>query len=72
MFNCCFGRVETVHAVVDAFWLLLQGCGVGFEPVVGTLSGFTRPVELEIIRSTRTDKGHPHNVESFVSRTWTI
>jgi ribonucleoside-triphosphate reductase len=53
---------------VDAYWLLLQGCGVGFEPVVGTLNGFTRPVELEIIRSTKTDfadKGNPNNVEWF-------
>ena len=42
-FNCSFGKQTTVHDVVDAFWLLLQGCGVGFEPVVGTLSGFTQP-----------------------------
>jgi len=56
-FNCSFGRVETVHDVVDAFWLLLQGCGVGFEPIVGTLSGFSKPVELQTIRSTRTEKG---------------
>ena len=67
-FNCSFLRVETVHDVVDAYWLLLQGCGVGFEPVVGTLNGFTRPVELEVIRSTKTDfsdKGNPENVEWF-------
>jgi ribonucleoside-triphosphate reductase len=67
-FNCSFLRVETVHDVVDAYWLLLQGCGVGFEPVVGTLNGFTRPVELEIIRSQKTspdDKGNPDNVEWF-------
>lgn len=56
-FNCSFGRIETVHDVVDAFWLLLQGCGVGFEPVVGTLNGFTQPVDVEVIRSTRTEKG---------------
>ena len=65
-FNCSFLRVETVYDVVDAYWLLLQGCGVGFEPVTGTLSGFTRPVDLEIIRSTKTDpadKGDPDNVE---------
>lgn len=54
-FNCSFLRVETVHDVVDAYWLLLQGCGVGFEPVVGTLNGFTRPCELEVIRSVKTD-----------------
>ena len=69
MFNCSFARIETVHDVVDAFWLLLQGCGVGFEPVVGTLSGFSRPVDLEIIRSTKTDhadRGYEGNTELFV------
>lgn len=68
MFNCSFARIETVHDVVDAFWLLLQGCGVGFEPVVGTLSGFTKPVELTVIRSTKTevtDRGYENNVEQF-------
>lgn len=68
MFNCSFLRVETVYDVVDSYWLLLQGCGVGFEPITGTLNGFTRPVELEVIRSTKTDfsdKGNPNNVEWF-------
>jgi adenosylcobalamin-dependent ribonucleoside-triphosphate reductase len=67
-FNCSFLRIETVHDVVDAYHLLLQGCGVGFEPVVGTLNGFSRPVELEIVRSKKTDpndKGNPDNVEWF-------
>jgi len=67
-FNCSFGRIETVHDVVDALWLLLQGCGVGFEPVVGTLNGFTKPVEIEVIRSERTNKGSPDN-HAF-RRTW--
>lgn len=40
MVNCSFLRVETVYDVVDAFWLLLQGAGVGFEPIVGSLNGF--------------------------------
>ena len=61
-FNCSFGRIETVHDVVDAFWLLLQGCGVGFEPITGNLNGFTKPVEIEVIRSQRTLKGYPNNV----------
>lgn len=61
-FNCSFGKIETVHDVVDAFWLLLQGCGVGFEPIVGTLSGFSKEVKLETIRSLRTEKGgNPKN-----------
>jgi adenosylcobalamin-dependent ribonucleoside-triphosphate reductase len=62
-FNCSFGRVETVHDVVDAFWLLLQGCGVGFEPVVGTLSGFSLPTEISLIRSTRSGRGFDQNCE---------
>ncbi|MDD5395274.1 MAG: ribonucleoside-triphosphate reductase, adenosylcobalamin-dependent [Thiothrix sp.] len=68
MFNCSFGRIATVYDLVDAYWLLLQGCGVGFEPTTGTLSGFSKPVELKIIRSTKTDptdKGNPLTVETF-------
>jgi ribonucleoside-triphosphate reductase len=64
-FNCSFGKIETVHDVVDAFWLLLQGCGVGFEPVVGTLNGFAAPVEIEVIRSKKTmgdPKGNENNI----------
>jgi ribonucleoside-triphosphate reductase len=65
MFNCSFLQVRTVHDVVDAFWLLLQGCGVGFEPIPGTLNGFTKPVEIEVIRSTRSteDRGRPENAD---------
>ena len=62
-FNCSFASAETVHDIVDAFWLLLQGCGVGFEPVRGTLNGFAKECEVEIIRSTRSDKGFPDNQE---------
>jgi ribonucleoside-triphosphate reductase len=80
MFNCAFTKVETVHDVVDAFWLLLQGCGVGFEPVVGTLNGFTQPMEIELIRSQRAKleqkKGRETNVETFTQENgktiWTI
>lgn len=64
-FNCSFGKIETVHDVVDAFWLLLQGCGVGFEPVVGTLNGFAKPVEVEVWRSEKKigdHKGYEQNV----------
>jgi adenosylcobalamin-dependent ribonucleoside-triphosphate reductase len=64
-FNCSFGRIETVHDVVDALWLLLQGCGVGFEPVVGTLNGFTKPVKIDVVRSTRKSKGRENNTTRF-------
>ena len=80
MFNCAFTKVETVHDVVDSFWLLLQGCGVGFEPVVGTLNGFTAPMEIEVVRSQRhlleQKKGRETNVETYVQENgktvWTI
>ncbi|MCS7008469.1 MAG: ribonucleoside-triphosphate reductase, adenosylcobalamin-dependent, partial [Chthoniobacterales bacterium] len=54
MFNCAFTNVETVSDVVDAFWLLLQGCGVGFRPIAGTLNGFAREVEIGVVRSGKT------------------
>jgi adenosylcobalamin-dependent ribonucleoside-triphosphate reductase len=75
-FNCSFTKVETVHDIVDCLWLLLQGCGVGFKPQVGTLSGFSEFIpEIKTIRSTRTEKGgNEKNVETFdrQTRTWKI
>lgn len=81
-FNCAFTHVETVYDVVDVLWLLLQGCGVGFRPVVGQLTGFVRPIpKLTIIRSTRTveefkngNRGREHNIEHFdpETRRWYI
>lgn len=75
-FNCSFLEIRNVHDIVDTTWLLLQGCGVGFRPVVGTLNGFAQPMEIEVIRSKRGpyDKGPENNVETFdpVTRTWTI
>ena len=73
-FNCSHLKVETIHDVVDSLWLLLQGCGVGFTPVVGTLSGFTSPIRnIQVLRSKRTKKGgHEGNRESTDNGTWTI
>lgn len=72
MFNCAFTKIETTHDVVDAFWLLLQGCGVGFEPIVGTLNGFAQRMDIEVVRSQRhlleQKKGREHNVESYYTR----
>lgn len=70
-FNCAHLKVETIHDVVDSLWLLLQGCGVGFTPVVGTLSGFTQAItDVEIIRSKRTDKGgRETNKETYHANT---
>lgn len=74
-FNCSGLKVETVWDIVDLFWLLLQGCGVGFVPVTGTLNGFFKPIKhIESIRSTRTERGYEGNVETWdeESKTWTI
>ena len=62
--------------MVDVLWLLLQGCGVGFAPKVGTLNGFANPIpNIKVIRSERTDKGgRETNLETWDddTRTWTI
>jgi len=75
-FNCSFTHVETVYDVVDCLWLLLQGCGVGFKPIVGTLNGFSKPIKnIRVVRSTRTEKGgNEENVELWdaETKTWTI
>lgn len=76
MFNCSFTNVETVWDVVDVFWLLLQGCGTGFRPVAGTLTGFRRFIpEIKVIRSKNLEeKGRETNEEHWDpdSKTWTI
>lgn len=75
-FNCSFTHAKTVSDMVDILWLLLQGCGVGFKPVPGTLSGFSKPIEaVQIVRSTRTAKGgDANNKETWdqVNKHWTI
>lgn len=76
MFNCSFTNVETVYDVVDVFWLLLQGCGVGFRPVSGSLTGFRKFIpNLEIVRSNNSsEKGIEENTETWdpTTQTWTI
>lgn len=73
-FNCAFTHVETVYDVVDVLWLLLQGCGVGFRPIVGTLTGFTKPIpNIEVVRSKRKKKGGKEdNEETYEDGVWTI
>ncbi len=75
-FNCSFTTVLTPADLVDVFWLLLQGCGVGFKPITGLLTGFSTAIEtVEVIPSTRKDKGGAEkNSESFDRETgiWTI
>jgi len=75
MFNCSHTEIETMYDVVDAFWLLLQGCGVGFTPKVGTLNGFRKVIQnIQVIPSTRRhdEKGRESNDESFTDGVWTI
>ncbi len=76
MFNCSFTHVETVYDMVDVLWLLLQGCGVGFKPVIGTLNGFRRPLaDIQVIRSTQVAKGGTETNEEIwdpETLTWTI
>jgi len=73
-FNCSFTNVETIYDTVDVLWLLLQGCGVGFKPIVGTLNGFSKAIKnIRVVHSTRTGKGGlEHNVETFENGVWTI
>lgn len=73
-FNCSFTQVETIYDIVDVLWLLLQGCGVGFKPIVGTLNGFSKPIKtIRVVNSTRTEKGGlENNVETFEKGIWTI
>lgn len=72
-FNCSFTNAETVQDIVDILWLLMQGCGVGFRPVVGQLTGFRKPLAVEVIRSTRTAKGgRETNLETFADGVWTV
>ena len=74
MFNCSYTKAETIHDIVDILWLLLQGCGVGFSPVIGTLTGFRNPIfDIEVIRSQRSGKGgRETNKETFKDGVWTI
>ncbi len=75
-FNCSFTHVESVYDIVDILWLLLQGCGVGFRPIIGNLNGFVKPIkDVEVIRSKRTEKGGKEdNSESWNKQTkvWKI
>ena len=75
MFNCSFTEAKTVSDLVDILWLLLQGAGVGFIPMPGTLNGFKRPMEIKSVRSVRTEKGgRDTNKETYdaATKTWTI
>jgi adenosylcobalamin-dependent ribonucleoside-triphosphate reductase len=78
-FACSGAIVKTVYDVVDQFWLLLNGCGIGVKPMDGVLNGFARPItDVHVIRSSRTiedgPSGEEANTETFDRETgvWTI
>jgi adenosylcobalamin-dependent ribonucleoside-triphosphate reductase len=75
-FNCSFTEVKAPADLVDVFWLLLQGCGVGFKPVTGLMTGFSSTVrDVLVVPSVRTKKGGAEeNIETWnaETKTWTI
>lgn len=74
-FNCSGLGLNTINDAVDQIWLLMQGCGIGFHPEVGTINGFTKHIpEIEVIRSELTEKvkGNDGNIETFEDGVWTI
>lgn len=75
-FNCSFSVAYTPADLVDIFWLLLQGCGVGFKPVTGLLSGFPSSInDLEVVPSVRTERGGAEDSSEHIdieTSTWRI
>lgn len=74
-FNCAAINAETVHDIVDIFWALLNGSGMGFRPVSGTLTGFRKVIpKITIIESKRTpeEKGLEFNQETIEEGVWHI
>lgn len=75
-FACSGHLVKTVYDLVDAAWLLMNGCGIGVKPQEGCLSGFARPIsDIRVVRTERTEKGGEEvNAETWEPSTgvWTI
>lgn len=55
-FNCAGLEIATVYDMVDAFWLLLNGCGVGGIPRAGTLHGYNAVIPEFVVRPTNNPK----------------
>lgn len=75
MFNCSFLNIQTVYDCVDALWLLLNGCGVGFAPKVGTLNGFSSVIpniEFKRAKNAPDFRGAEKNVETVEEGVWTL
>lgn len=77
-FNCAYTSLQTVRDAVDIFWLLLNGCGVGFKPQPGNLFGFATHIpHVDIItdpEKSPSHRGSPNNFEDYNPREhiWTI
>lgn len=78
-FNCTALNLETVFDMVDAMWLLLNGCGVGGKAKAGTLHGYYRriPTATAVPSERHRDyRGHKENRESLPTAdnnyVWTI
>lgn len=75
-FNCSYTNVSSPADMVDVLWLLLQGCGVGFRPIPGILTGFSPELEeIEVVPSVRSEKGGAEdNTETYdhQNKVWTI
>lgn len=73
-FNCSYTHAETPADLVDIFWLLLQGCGVGFKPRPGLLHGFPSTIKnVRFVPSIRTDKGGAEETTSTIEDgVWTL
>jgi ribonucleoside-triphosphate reductase len=77
-FNCAAINAETVHDIVDIFWALLNGSGMGFRPVSGTLTGFRKVIpKITIIESVRSpeEKGTEFNqetIEDYIIKVGTV
>lgn len=75
-FNCSFSVAYTPADLVDIFWLLLNGCGVGFKPVTGLLSGFPSSItKVTVVPSERTDRGGQEHSSEHIdieAGTWRI
>ena len=75
-FNCSFSVAYTPADLVDIFWLLLNGCGVGFKPVTGLLSGFPSSItKITVAPSFRTERGGQEHSSEHIdmeAETWRI
>ncbi len=65
-FNCSFLELNSPNTFRELAHLLMQGCGVGFENIENTMTGFKHKIDsIEMIRSTRTDRGNEKTSEKF-------